>query len=195
MKFYHRYVCGISVIWSHGPPTLRDFLPHMKSIHPNLKLSIGLEIDQFPFINILVTCSLESSMGHYLQESHPQEYLHAASHHSPAYLSSLFLQTGQEQAVTHRARIPNYNTSPPFSKPMITPIWLSPEHLGSLTNIRVISMEVDKTYHKDYISLIFIFRQQPITLPGHSRRKGSIQFINLWTKILNHPRVTKDKQF
>jgi hypothetical protein len=74
--------------------------------------------------------------------------------------------------VTHPARTPNYNTSPPFSKSMITLTRPSPEHLGSLRNTRVTSMEVDKKYHKDYISVIFIFRITTNNIARSLKKEG-----------------------
>jgi hypothetical protein len=96
-KVFLRFVDDTFIVWPHGVETLKDFLAHMNSQHPNIVFTMEMESDgRLPFLDVLVQRKADGQLGHsvYRKPTHTDLYLHAESHHHPsqgaAVLTTLF---------------------------------------------------------------------------------------------------------
>jgi hypothetical protein len=86
------YVDNVFAIWPHGSATLKDFIGHLNSRHPNIMFSMELERDrQLSFLDVLVNQCPDNSLGYvvYREATHIDRYLQAASHHKSAHKMSV----------------------------------------------------------------------------------------------------------
>ncbi|XP_046401605.1 uncharacterized protein LOC124167666 [Ischnura elegans] len=63
-KYFYRYVDDTFVIWPHGVDTLKPFLDHMNSRHPNIQFTMESEKEgRLPFLDILVQRKEDGSLS------------------------------------------------------------------------------------------------------------------------------------